>query len=59
MRSVMPAMKNEKAIVYTILEDPVEGYEFKITEDPEKGYVVTNIHDVTPPTPSRCSGDLC
>ena len=42
----LPQKKAGKDIVYTITEDPIEGYETKI-----EGYNITNIHTPTPTEP--------
>ncbi|MBQ8994313.1 MAG: Cna B-type domain-containing protein [Oscillospiraceae bacterium] len=44
-------------IVYTVVEEPVEGYTSKTSGNAEEGYVITNMHEPepeetpTPPTP--------
>ncbi len=38
--------KNGEVIVYTVRENPVEGYEIGITGDAKTGFILTNTHEV-------------
>lgn len=41
--------ENDRDIVYTVREDEVKGYTSEISGDAEKGFVITNRHEVVPP----------
>ena len=42
----LPLNSHGTAVVYTVVEAPVDGYEFNITGTQEAGYTITNTHQV-------------
>ena len=48
----LPKKADGKDLIYTVDEDVVpDGYVKMISGSAEKGYVITNVHEITPPSP--------
>ncbi len=48
----LPKKADGKDLIYTVDEDVVpDGYEKMISGSAEKGFIITNVHEITPPPP--------
>lgn len=54
----LPTMNGDQPITYSVKEEPVAGYQTRITGNAKDGFVITNKPDTPPPTPTEEKIDI-
>ena len=54
----LPTMNGDQPITYSVKEEPVAGYQTRITGSAKDGFTITNKPDTPPPTPSEEKIDI-